>query len=289
MRSSRIKIHGILALTLSLLTIVPVAHAARPAAAMQPQAATVRFGYAEYVVPVGDVVFVNLIVEGAETVGSWELSLTFDASKASLHSATPGAFLASTGRTVASLGPDAVAPGQEAIGGYSYGATSGVSGAGVLARLRFDALATGQTTLGLSDLLLATVDGLNVGTQPATGQDSVLLVVSALDVDISRAPNGSDVRLSWPTIPQYVSFDVWRSTQPYFYPGDLGSAVVLDETSPACSSNAGVMTCTDAGAAGNPATNYFYTVRVFNAGGQALAQSRQVAEFDFRVIPGANQ
>jgi hypothetical protein len=91
------------------------------------------------------------------------------------------------------------------------------------------------------------------------------------------------VELSWPhTDPNVVAYKVWRSTQPYFTPGDAGTEI-LDELIPPYSS---VVTYIDSGIVGDPSTNYFYGVIAVNGFGLSSALSNQVGEFDFSLTPG---
>jgi hypothetical protein len=53
-----------------------------------------------------------------------------------------------------------------------------------------------------------------------------------------------------------------------------------------CTNNGATVICTHANAIGNPNTNYFFLVRVFNSDG-AAADSNRVGEFDFALAPGS--
>jgi hypothetical protein len=143
---------------------------------LQAGTATVRFADAEYTIAPGDAITIQLQVQGAENLGGWELALSFDPAFVAVEAVTPGAFLSSTGRTAAGLGPLTDTPGQMMLGGYSYGTNAGVSGAGTLAHIRLRGLAAGQTALGLSQLQLAAVQGTNVTVQPATPKPGQITV-----------------------------------------------------------------------------------------------------------------
>jgi hypothetical protein len=139
-------------------------------------AATVRFAEPQYVMAPGSAITAVLQVQSAENLGGWELALSFDPAFVAVEAVTPGAFLSSTGRTAAGLGPLTDTPGQMMLGGYSYGTNAGVSGAGTLAHIRLRGLAAGQTALGLSQLQLAAVQGTNVTVQPATPKPGQITV-----------------------------------------------------------------------------------------------------------------
>lgn len=100
---------------------------------------------------------------------------------------------------------------------------------------------------------------------------------------VSIERNGALARLSWKPAPQYVSYEVWRSTRPYFSPDDPG----LDPPAlvPAPPAGVDIVTYDDAGAIGNVALNYAYVIRGVTAAG-AKGESNRVGEFDFAIVPG---
>ena len=85
--------------------------------------------------------------EGVEQLGGWEAQLAFAPAIVELSQVTQGVFLAASGRSVGGLGPETLAAGQVALGAYSYGSPTAVSGAGALAQLRVRGLAAGSTAL----------------------------------------------------------------------------------------------------------------------------------------------
>jgi len=87
------------------------------ASALQAGAATVRFADPQYLVAPGNTITAVLQVQNAESVGGWELALSFDPAFVAVEAVTQGEFLSSTGRTVAGLGPLETMPGQLMIGG----------------------------------------------------------------------------------------------------------------------------------------------------------------------------
>jgi len=92
------------------------------------------------------------------------------------------------------------------------------------------------------------------------------------DVAVTQL-NAADARLSWGGT---GVFDVWRSTSPYFAPGDSGSQQIGDHvTSP----------FTASGILGNPAVNHYFIVLAQNVCG-ASGPSNRTGEFDFALTPG---
>ncbi len=81
--------------------------------------------------------------------------------------------------------------------------------------------------------------------------------------------------LSWTNNDSFVDhYEVWRSTSPYFNPGDAGS-VKVD-----VSATMGAVSYTHVGALGDVNTNYYYVVRAFNDFGLLAPISNRVGEFD---------
>ena len=90
------------------------------------------------------------------------------------------------------------------------------------------------------------------------------------------------VTLSWKDEPQHDSYEIWRSTSPYFLPGDPGSEKRGELPAP----TEGVdLTFDDTDAAGDAANNYAYVIRGINAYGAGDVSNR-TGEFDFALTPG---
>ena len=113
---------------------------------------------------------INLAVEGVTNLGAFETELIFDPTVVNVTAATLGAFLGSTGRTAAPVGPEIDnVTGKVKFGGFSFGAQAGAFGAGTLATITFQPKKLGATALhllaaGLSDpggnpISVATDDG----------------------------------------------------------------------------------------------------------------------------------
>jgi hypothetical protein len=245
----------------------------------------VRFGQSQYVLPVGDSLTLELRGEGVEQLGGWQAQVAFAPAVVELSQATQGSFLVASGRSVGSLGPETLGAGQVALGAFSYGSPAAVSGAGALAHLRFRGLAAGSTMFDLSDVILASVSGAEVSSQPTAVQGAEIVVVAVLPVAISTA--GGQLRLGWtaPTSPPH--FQVWRNPDPYFDPSGLGAELAAEDGSVACAVVGAAVTCAFAAGLDDPGRNDFYVVRAFDAAGQPLGQSFRLGEFDFRLTPGS--
>jgi hypothetical protein len=79
-----------------------------------------------------------------------------------------------------------------------------------------------------------------------------------------------------------VSYQVWRSSAPYFLPGDVESSIIAEGVGPQCTDDGVTITCVDAGSGG---ANYAYIVRAFDAAG-TWADSNRVGKVEFMVVPG---
>jgi hypothetical protein len=141
-------------------------------------AATVRFAQPQYVLPVGDSLTLELRGEGVERLGGWQAELAFAPAIIELTHVTQSSFLTGSGRSVVGLGPETLGAGQVALGAYSYGSPAAVNGDGALTHLRFRGLAVGSTTLALSDVILASVNGADVSSQGLNAQDAEIVVVA---------------------------------------------------------------------------------------------------------------
>jgi hypothetical protein len=138
----------------------------------------VRFAQPQYVLLVGDSLTLELRGEGVERLGGWQAELAFAPAIIELTHVTQSSFLTGSGRSVVGLGPETLGAGQVALGAYSYGSPAAVNGDGALTHLRFRGLAVGSTTLALSDVILASVNGADVSSQGLNAQDAEIVVVA---------------------------------------------------------------------------------------------------------------
>jgi len=164
------------------------------------QTATLGFAASSYSATPGEQLVVELVVDNAKELGGWEVVLIYDPDLLDLVEMTPGGFLAWTGRTVEPLGPLALAnPEELALGSYSYGSDRGVSGQGVLAQLRFDVLALGQTDLSLSEAVLVRTSGTAVVEQPVlTSGATINIETTSQDIRTFLVNIWNSIRLRRP-------------------------------------------------------------------------------------------
>lgn len=78
----------------------------------------------------------------------------------------------------------------------------------------------------------------------------------------------------------YNTYELWRSTTPYFTPGGSGTSQVYDGKA------FSFLDKDDGPTVGDPAVNYFYVLRTVNCAGTSSADSYPVGEFDFALTPG---
>jgi len=100
--------------------------------------ATVKIDPPDQTVNSGRSFTINIVVENAIDLGAFEFELTYDHICVQATGATLGPFLGSTGRSVADVGP-LVEVGSVTYGAFSWGASPGPSGDGVLATVTFQA------------------------------------------------------------------------------------------------------------------------------------------------------
>ncbi len=90
--------------------------------------------------------------------------------------------------------------------------------------------------------------------------------------------DNQDVLLSWQDNSANTGgYEIHRSTAPYFTPdaSNLHASVAAGSTS-----------YTDSGAAGDPASNFFYVILGKNSCGDVSSFEKRLGEFDFALIPG---
>ncbi len=114
---------------------------------------------------------INLTVEGVTNLGAFQTELTYDPVIVNATAATLGAFLGSTGRTVAPVGPtiDNTA-GKVTFGAFSFGSQAGASGAGTLATITFQPRTVGSTALRLQATGLSDPNGNAISVSTEDGQ-----------------------------------------------------------------------------------------------------------------------
>lgn len=95
---------------------------------------------------------------------------------------------------------------------------------------------------------------------------------------LSITQSGALVTLSWQhERPDITAYEVWRSAEPYFTPGQ-GGALLRNTLTPG-----GEMTWGDLDTASDPVTHYYYRVRGLNAVSQPVTISRPVGRFTFDI------
>ncbi|MCP4167457.1 MAG: hypothetical protein GY759_16430, partial [Chloroflexi bacterium] len=123
--------------------------------------------------------------------------------------------------------------------------------------------------------------GCDVGAYERSSNDPVT-------PQVSGTPAGVDLILNWQH--QHTKYEVWRSTIPYFTPGDTDApfpiAVWLPPSAPGdpCSLSNDEITCTDAGVL-SPGVLNIYIVRAFNSS-NASADSNRLGVITFGLQPG---
>lgn len=150
------------------------------------------------------------------------------------------------------------------------------------------------------------VDALNGGAYTVSGGQVTLTVNSnwgvvlleQAEIDTPAAPqvtiarSGSNVVLAWPPVTAdtaggrelTLAYEVWRSSQPYFMPGDAGSTLLATVTPPIYGSANGVLSYTDAGVIGATPNSMYYVVRAVNGVSRVSAESNRLGKFDVPLV-----
>jgi len=121
----------------------------------------------------GNVVAVNVAVANVTDLGAFQFTLDYDPALLSLNSIAPASFLSSTGRGASCI--QSSTPGHALLSCVTLGPSPppGPSGSGVLADVRFTAIAGGTGTLALSNVILTTPGA--VASAPPTLSASVTI------------------------------------------------------------------------------------------------------------------
>ena len=117
----------------------------------------------------------DVVVDKVTNLGAYEFTLAFDPAVVSFASVAKGAFLGSTGRSVSCLGPFLEA-GSVRFACVTLGSEpGGPTGTGLLARVKFSALAAGTSTLDLTKVILADISGTALPHTDIDGQVTVIV------------------------------------------------------------------------------------------------------------------
>ena len=127
------------------------------------------------------------------------------------------------------------------------------------------------------ELELLQEDESSDGTRPEgpdtlTADPDAVKRVAGFDVTIAEA--GADISLSWGGLGAGFDYDVWRSTSPYFSPGDPGSTMLAG----------GLLTTAYTDVGGNDTTSYYY--RIEASSGANDYQSTLVGKFVQPMVAG---
>lgn len=138
---------------------------------------TVRIEPAQSTVAVGQSFSVSVMIDDASDLGAFQFDLRYTAAVVRVDDVTRGAFLGSTGRSVATVGPtiDNQA-GKVTFGAFSFGEQTGPSGTGVLAVVSLTVQGQGESLLDLRNVLVLDTGG---NSQPVTVEDGSVVVGAA--------------------------------------------------------------------------------------------------------------
>ena len=148
---------------------------------------------------VGETFDVEVWIDGAEDLGSFEFKMSYDRGVVHVQTAQLGDFLGSTGRTAVPLGPniDNVA-GTLQLGAFGFGSQPGPNGSGVLAIVTLEAMGDGQSGLHLHDVQVTDTLGQVQDVSTQDGSVEVSEVATATPTDTPE-PTTTGTVTSTPT------------------------------------------------------------------------------------------
>ncbi len=138
------------------------AAAQAPDTAMRVEPATIQ-------IRPGESVEVTIQIADVENLGAFQFDLTYDPTVVEIDNVTLGDFPGSTGRSVNPLGPR-IDAGKATYGAFSFGDAAGPAGSGTLAVVTLQAVAGGQSPLGLQNVQVIDVGGAQMGASTEGGQ-----------------------------------------------------------------------------------------------------------------------
>lgn len=199
MNKHRLFLGLVLAIVTWLAWLFPTAVAA--------QEPTVRLEPATLQAEAGSAVDVTIRIQDVTNLGAFQFDLTYDPTIVEVENVTLGDFPTSTGRSVNPLGPR-IEAGKAVYGAFSFGEAVGPDGSGTLAVVTLQALAGGQTPLGLQNVQVIDVSGSRIpaateggsvtvaGSPPAPGQATAATTVGPTTTATATARSVLDIMQS---------------------------------------------------------------------------------------------
>lgn len=104
---------------------------------------------------------IDIHAAGGENMGAYEFNFTYNPAVLQVNSVSDGLFLGSTGRSVVTLDPPVIdnAGGSVSFGAFTFGAQSGPSGEGTLARITLKGVDYGDSDILLKSISVTDTDG----------------------------------------------------------------------------------------------------------------------------------
>jgi hypothetical protein len=145
-----------------------------PEADVVRQDPTVRIDPAQVAVGAGETFDVSVMIDEANDLGGFELTLHFITTTVTVDSVTVGDFPGSTGREIIpAVNVIDNQAGTASLGVVTVGSEPGPSGTGALATVRFTAQGSGESSLNLQNV---TILDTNAQRQTTTVEDGVVRV-----------------------------------------------------------------------------------------------------------------
>lgn len=120
----------------------------------------------------------EVLIDGADNLGSFEFRLVFDptVTSTSVEEVRLAGFLGNTGRDLGELRLASPSAGGTGLtyGAYSFGMPAGASGSGLLASVELTAIAAGESSLELEDVVITDVAGNQQDVETTGGRVRVV-------------------------------------------------------------------------------------------------------------------
>jgi hypothetical protein len=134
---------------------------------------------------------VDIVVEDAQSLGSYSFVLDWDENVLAFVSVTNGPFLGSTGRIVTCL-PPALSANSVSVSCSSTGVIlPGPDGTGVLATITFSPVANGTSALGLQNVVITNTLSLPSAVEATDGSVTVAIPTPTPTVTLTPSPTAS--------------------------------------------------------------------------------------------------
>ncbi|MBN2009888.1 right-handed parallel beta-helix repeat-containing protein [candidate division KSB1 bacterium] len=167
---------------------------------LRAQNLIVRIDPATQTAESSQIISVDVFIENVSNLGAFQFDMVYDTNVLHANSATMGAFLSSTGRTVIPVGPDvdnSTNPGKVTFGGATLGVNAGPIGSGTLASVEFATQANGGATLELQNVQVSDINGQAMTINTISNGDVIIGSGTGEGMVVTNTNNSGEGSLRW--------------------------------------------------------------------------------------------